>query len=160
MCSPSTLRRAQLSRCVAVWLRMVSARSPLTSSVARLADLDRAFRDPADVQHGFAELLRVLDLEGAGRRGDGALVADLAALLGVEVGAVEQQGGLVAGVELARVTTRLSLTQPRTLALAVRPPYLGESSVFGSSPLTAVMTSFLRPWPRLSSWRLRSHLLR
>ena len=31
---------------------------------------------------------------------------------------------------------------------AVRPPYLGESSVFGRSPLTAVTTSFLPALPR------------
>ena len=46
----------------------------------------------ADVQDGVAEPLRVLDVEVAPVAvRDGAGVADLAALLGVEVGAVEQQ---------------------------------------------------------------------
>ena len=49
-------------------------------------------RDLADVQHRIAEPLRVLDFEGAGRRRDRALVADLAALLRVEVRLVQEQG--------------------------------------------------------------------
>ena len=92
MCSPSTLRRAQFEqmrgRVVAHGVLAVAA----DFQRGGLADLDRAFADLADVQHRLAEPLRVFDREGAGRRRDGALVADLAALLGVEVGLVRGAG--------------------------------------------------------------------
>ena len=42
--------------------------------------------------------------------------------------------------------TRLSLTQPTILALEDGPLYLGESSVVGSSPETAVTSMVLRAW--------------
>ena len=69
-----------------------------------LADAEFAFQHRAEVQHRVAEPLHVLDLEldatGAGVVDD-AGVADLAALLGVEIGAVEQQRRRLPGPECA-----------------------------------------------------------
>ena len=56
-------------------------------------------------------------VEGAGRRRDGALVADLAALLGVEVGLVQEQGELIAAVELAGVADEVVLDPADDLGL-------------------------------------------
>ena len=74
-----------------------------------LADLEPALRDPADVQDAVAELLRVVHLEAAGGRGDQAGIADLAALLGIEVGLVQEQGGLLARRQAAGSDDRVVL---------------------------------------------------
>ncbi len=56
----------------------------------RLAALDVPLNDAADLQHGVAEFLRIFDLEATRRRCDETIVANLAALFRVEVGAVQQ----------------------------------------------------------------------
>ena len=91
----------------------------------RLARLDTALGDMADVQHGVTEFLRVRHLEKPGRRDDGARITDLAALLAVEVGVVQQQGGLF-----------LSLQSPRRLDGVVAHPAddgagRGQAAVLG-----------------------------
>ena len=53
------------------------------------------------MQDRVAEPLGVVDVKAPGRRDDVAVVADLAALLGVEIRAVQQQARLVAGVQRA-----------------------------------------------------------
>ena len=65
--------------------------------IHRIADGEPPFVQHADMQHGIAEPLRVEHFELAAiGRADRADIADLAALLGVEVRAIEQQGHVFA----------------------------------------------------------------
>ena len=64
-----------------------------------LPDLDDSRRDSAQVQDGVAEFVRVVDLESPRRRAEATRVADLAALLGVEVRAIEEKADFVVFAE-------------------------------------------------------------
>jgi hypothetical protein len=109
---------------------MSSRREVVCSASTASPDATVALVQRADVQHRFAEPLRVLDLEvGAARGADGAAIADLPALLAVEVRAVEQERDALARGELPDVTTALSFTQPSTFARAGSAPNFGASSV-------------------------------
>src|SRR5262245_13800351 len=68
----------------------------------RLAGFEIAVDNAADVQDTFAKFLRIIDLKPAGGCGDDSSVANLAALLGVEIGAIQQEGNVVVFPEPAR----------------------------------------------------------
>ena len=91
--------------CVAVWFRMTSMRRSVDWAQRTLSPT--AIDPPRTVpkcRTVVTEPLRVFDLEfDAGRKRvvDHARIADLAALLGVEVRAVEQQGRRLPGRERA-----------------------------------------------------------
>ncbi len=64
-----------------------------------LADLDQTGFDAAHMEHGIAQALGVLDPEASGGGGGPTAVAHLSALLGVETGAVGDDGAGVAGLQ-------------------------------------------------------------
>ncbi len=71
-----------------------------------LAALQPPLDDAANVQDSVTKFPCVLDLETPGRRADGALVADLPALLRIEGSAIEDQSDLRFG-EPARAVERV-----------------------------------------------------
>ncbi len=100
--SPSTSRSALCIRCVTEWLRMVAcAHGHVDLGGDAVADLERARRQRAVVaEHVGLDLLRVVDLEVAPCRWISALVADLAAALGVERRGVEHHDAVLPRFQL------------------------------------------------------------
>ena len=105
--SPTTLRSARWSRCVPVWLRIVcGAPVGVDDRLDRLADPQPAVERAAMDDQAADRLLGVVDREqlaAAARLAEDALVADLAAALGVERRPVEDDLGLAVAGQLVEL---------------------------------------------------------
>src|SRR6185312_16182152 len=95
---PSTSRSAACSRCVAEWLSTIAWRSGIHLGVEQVAAAQRLRAVPVAgvAEEHAAHLQGVVDRETAGRAGQRAGVADLAAGFGVERRAIQDQQSFLA----------------------------------------------------------------